>query len=369
MEGFLRRIKAVHSAKKAEAAPAEIKPVETPKAESSEEGLSRRDFFKRYAAPAAATVALSAIPTVLQTELAEAAASTGPESIKRREAAIGNLLNEIRRKMNSPEVKSAMAGEGEYLVTRMLSALTTPLTQEMLRGTKYDVEKFYKKYYMQIATEKLPNGKRDTHINSALTGRIVTDRTRGPMGSGAFVGAQNRFLTAQHVLDGAMGTPHSRKGPDIAFLNTGDVKAHPEQVLRMDPTLRDEDIDGQLVYIFGSDGKIYPVVPMKMHRKMVEQVYVNDSPEQRDRLARSFVVQLPPGEAEGAKVIDKPVTGSSGGVVVMFRGENAEPEACGLLHSDLPIPDPASKRTVSTGYIYGPTELNKVHQDFLRSGV
>ncbi len=362
----LRRIREVKKAEThTESEPVAVVP-------RTDEGVDhgRRHFLRGMAA----TAAVAAMPTVLKSETAEAGVLDTEKALKQREAALDSAIGSLQWAVKSPDVRAALDGKGDYLLTRTMKPLQFPINPRLLEGTKYDMSETRKRYCVQMAYQSIGNGKNNVHLISEKSGTFKKMDEAG-YGNGVYWGATDRFLTAQHVVDISQNKEDSSQGRDLAILNLREAKGRPEQVLQDDTSLSNEDIHGAFVSIEGIDPdktsgeggyKSYPGVAMRLGRGFVERVFVHSSKDHRDRMARSFMIALPPGEAQGATAVDKPATGMSGAPVFMNRGGRRV--LAGIMHMVTSIPDPETKRNIDIGFFHGIEEVRDQMNLYMRSG-
>ncbi len=364
MEGFLRRLKDAHAKEReAQSQPA-----------LASEAVSRRDFFRRYAAPAAASVALASMPAILNIDTAEAAPQSVPEGTAAREANVEGKVALTRRALNTPEVLEARSGKGPQIMARVFRALQFQITPQEVKGTKYDMEMMRKKYCTQMTYEW--QGDNKPYLVRWImnrTGTFKTDKQAG-YGNGVFFGAQNRFLTARHVECDAQQHPRTFGKRDLSWLFTGEFKATPERVLMDDSTLSNAHIDGAYVSVEGvdpdatgdSDGyKSYPGVAMRCTREFIDTVFPKMPKEYRELMSRSFLMSIPAGEGTGAQPKDKPGGGMSGApVFTIHNGNKVLAGTMFLISSEV---DPENGKKYDFAFFHGIEEIREQIQEQLRS--
>ncbi len=365
MEGFLRRIKDAHiKEREAVAEPTQ-----------ASESLSRRDFFRRYAAPAAATVALSAVPSILKVDAAEAKPLPTIEASAGREAVIESKVAAARAAMNAPDVLEARMGNGNLAFTRVLRALQCGITPQYVKGTRYDMEDMRRKHCVQLSWQNRGEGKPyDVQLSTQRAPIFKTPKQAG-YANGVFFGAQNRFLTARHAMCDALQKPRTLGKRDLEWHFTGETKGRPEQVLFDDPTLTNAAIDGAFVSIEGIDPdqtadsegyKSYPGVAMRLTRGFIDKVFPTLASEYKEVLSRSFVVAIPAGEGTGATAKDKPGSGMTGAPVYTIH--NGKKVLAGVLNMISSHPNHETGSTFDYAFFQGIEEVRAQIQEQTRTG-
>ncbi len=372
MKEFLGRLKNAH---KKEEKKEEVPPPETISQQAGPRAtITRRAFFERYVAPAAAAGALAAVPTLMHAERAEAAALQGSEAWREREARIDRAVHTARNALNSPDVRAARMGQGENSFMRVLRAMQFPVSPQLIRGTKYDMETVQKKHCVQMTYEwQGENKPYFVQWLSRKAGGFKTDKQAG-YGNGIFFGAQNRFLTARHIASDALQRQVPGGKRDLNIMNLGTLKCHPEQVIR-DSTLTNAQIDGAFVSIEGIDPdatadsegyKSYPGVAVRLTREFVDRVFTQSPPDMKELLSRSFMVAIPPGEGTGPSG-NKPGTGMSGSPV--FTLHNGERALAGVMYALASYADPEMNTSYDFAFFHGIDEVREQVQEQKRSGV
>lgn len=372
MKEFIRRLKSAHVEEKKEVA-------EVPEALPLQHavprgGISRRAFFERYAAPAAATVALSALPNILHADMAEAARLEGREGARERERVIENKVRAVREALNSPEVRAARMGQGDRIFSRVVRAIQFPVTPQFIKGTKFDMEVVRKKHCVQFAYEW--QGKNKPHLMHWISNKLQGFKkdTEAACGNGVYFGALNKFLTARHNAAKATQREFSGGKRDLHVMNRGSVKCLPEQLVVDDPSLTNAHIDGAFVSIEGIDPdatadsegyKSYPGVAVRLSREFVNSCFTTSPPDMKEWLARSFMVVVPAGEATGDGN-KKPIKGMSGSPV--FTLHNGERTFAGIMFSVADYNDNVTNTSYDVAFFHGIEEVRAQVQEQNRTG-
>ncbi len=354
---MFRHLEVIRRKKKEEIAPVEelVATPETKAVEDEEASiLSRRNFLKGMGA----TAAIAAMPTILHTSEAVAGKSDSLDPIRYREQRIDTAMAEMQSTLKSPEIARARNGTGPSL-SPMLNVLKRFDVSETAETT-YDCTDELKRYAMQFGYGNGKDGKRRVGFVHASEGQSKYLPHDSEYGNGFFWGRKDIFVTAQHVLDAAHGKPDSKKVYDIAFLKLPpDYQARPEQIVHDDPQITDADIDGQFVSILGVDNdrsalkegmpgcKMYQGGAERLTKQWVDKVFVQADQWFKERLYRSFMMEIPSNEATGAPRETTLSAGMSGALVVMVKDKKKY--FAGMLHSVYKMPDGKS-----VGFFYGP---------------
>ncbi len=327
-----------------------------------------RRWFLRGAIASAAMAVMPALPDTAHAEKLDV-----QRSIEEREAIIANAIEKTRRAMNTPDVLAARKGEGRDLLMKVFRTLQFPITPEFIKGTKYDMSGVRKRHAVQIAYRW---GRNQKLIVELISNKAEFKKeTEAGYGNGIFFGTAHSFLTAKHVAEDSQNRPDPRAARDIAILHTGALRARPEQVVKDDPTLTNNDIDGAFVSVEGIDPdttgdfegyKSYPGVALKLSRGFIDKLYYTTPVAYRERLCKSFAIILPPGEGTGATAAQTPGSGMSGSPVWTLR--NGERVLAGIMHMTTSERDPATGRTIDIAFFHGIEDVREEVASHIRSG-
>lgn len=370
---MFRHLEILRSKKKAELAPSEPVLAEqvNEKPDVEDEVDHRRRRFLRGLGAAAA---VAAMPAVLHTTDALAGKSDSLDPIMRRERAIDEGIASFKQALKSPELQNARRGIGA-VIEPMLHSLRR-FDAKNTFGTKYDCSAAFKRYAVQFVYGK--NKEKKTVIDfipaSAGPDKYMRESPGYGYGNGFYWGRKDLYMTAQHLIEMAQDKPDSRKPYDIGFIKMPTkYHARPEQIVYDDTTITDADIDGEYVSILGIDndetamkdgsvigGKIMSGGAVRLTREWVDVAFANASPAFKERLYRSFMVELPPGEAAGATADVRPISGVSGGLVLMKK--DGKETFAGIFHSAYFTPEGQS-----LAFFYGPEAARHQFAAYTRS--
>ncbi len=274
-----------------------------------------------------ATAAVAAMPSVLSSTEA-VAASLDP--IRKNETFISETMAHFKRDLATPEVRDARSGKGPLIGT-MMRTLKRFDPKEVI-GTSYDCTRELMQHCVQYAYGKNREGKRVSVCIPASAGPEHYMPPTVGYGNGFFWGAKNIFVTAHHVFDFAMGRQDSKKKADIYIQRMApEFEARPEQVIHDCPWITDADVDGAFVSIVGIDKdatamkagavgcKMYSGGAVRLTREWVDVAFGKADDYFKERLYRSFIVEIPRGEAIEAPDVEKPSAGMSGAPVFMVK--------------------------------------------------
>jgi len=297
--------------------------------------------------------------------------------------ALESDIKQVRRNLESEDVKQALEGKGSYPLSRIFNAIEIPILAPHLEGTQYDTKNLHERYPVQIARD--PNGKfRPLTIRAsaprALRGEYINAGQAG-YGNGVYF-KQNReepvaLLTAAHVVASVVQRQelggYILRNPDLGFLSvSGSVPApKPENIVQDDPSLTDADIHGSLVSIVGIDPdatgdpetgrKTYSGVAVKISSGLA-RVLGSPGTTAEKMYRNSFMVILPPGEGKeiGPGIKEEPALGMSGSPafcsaagspVFMKRGDGYA--MCGIFWGFMLVTDPVTKRQMEVAFFHG----------------
>lgn len=326
---------------------------------------------------AAAASALSSIPTFLQTELAQAGSLEGEAGVRLREKLLDDSIASIRMAANSPDVKAALEGKGDFLLSRVFRVLQFPVDREKIRGTKYDMS-MMRRFCQQFIYEKVAGGKNTTRLIPASRPDVFRKEGSGAgRSNGFFWNVANRFMTGLHAIESSRNQALSDTKRDLALKSTGTFNAPEDQIVYDDPTLTNADIHGAYVCIEGIDPdssseqggfKSYPGVALRIGRGFAERVWnvPGATDAYKDRMAHSFMVALPAGEAEPGAVDGTLANGMTGSAVWM--NHNGKRVCAGILHGVFSMKDPETGRTMNVGVFHGVEEMRAEQDLYMRSG-
>lgn len=331
------------------------------------DAVCRRDFLYSVGATVLSAAGASAIPSVLPTDIAQAAGAEGATPLDK-------TIDDIRRAVKSRDIDELMQGKGKRMVSRFLQAFRGPLDRDAVRGTKYDASEERKRHCMQIAY---------WHEGDKMSNRLVpADSGEGKFmsptafgyGNGFYFGRRDKIITAQHVIDFMNNQQDSMLPLDIGVISVNKrAWCRPEQLVQDDTSLSDQDIHGEYVTVEGVDPdgtsehgcKSYPGVAMKLSREWVYRVFTGNTPEKNERLVRSFAIILPRGESTGATPAERPTAGMSGSPVFMLR--NGTKVLAGIFHGSHPTQtDPETGVAYDIGFFYGIEGVREIYVSHMR---
>ena len=316
----------------------EIKKAETVAAHTDAPSMDRRAFLRGMLA----TVAVAATPTVLETTEAAAAPMERTSEIRERESRIESACANAKRALNSNEVRNALNGTGAW--EDLFRVFDHEIDPRQLKGTQLDASAEQMRYCMQFAY--LDNKQ---WLIPARAGKVnyanMSDRY---FGNCVAFGNGQQVLVPQHIIDYANRRPMSTNPIDLRIVNLQKNQAvNPEYVIHDDTSLSNLDIHGASVIALGIDPKIVPTetgedglkqypapVAVRLSRAWIDKAFVKHGPEIRNRLARSFAILIPKGEAVGSGDA-KPASGMSGSPVFVYR--NSQKVFAGMIHSVLDV--------------------------------
>ncbi len=347
-----------HAAEKAAAqagAATETAPQTVSQAEPEKIDESKRWWMLNAAKGVAAITAYSAIPTVLQEGLAHARNLEGVEGKKQLEAVLDAAIEVMQRAAHSPEIVRALNGEGDRLISTVLSAMQSPIDRSLIAGTKYDASIERRRYSVQIVG-RVTNGELKVSFRSLQ--RYSANLESAGYCNGFFL-TPDLFVTTQHFFDENLNVaPTSFR--DIRVISVPEnMRARPEQIIRDDTSLSNAEIHGAFVSIEGihrgddtNDEESYPSVAFRVGRKFAERVFAGCPRYEIERNARSFMMVLPPGESVEIGNTKKARTaGMSGAPVWMYR--NGDRVLAGIFRSCKAIKDPRTGRTIDVAFFHG----------------
>lgn len=294
---------------------------------------------------------------------AEASGRATPEAIARREQYLDQLIAIQSEGARSQSVRDALEGKGDHQLRRILRPLQGQIHPAELTGTKYDTSVERVRYCTQIANRQTPHGGRTYWLTSGRANeRPFSRRHENAYGNGVYFQSIDRYLTCRHVHDQLDGKPHVQSGKyDLKLYSMPQNQlGRPEQVLHLDSALSDEHIHGGFVTVEGIDPdasarpdgyKTYPSIALKMGRGLIELMYGHTDPGSVDRLANSFMIALPPGEAAGGTPFDRLGTGMSGAPV--FLHQHGVKRFVGIMHAIGLVRDLDKNRMMDVGYFHG----------------
>lgn len=343
-------------------------PEAEPEVEVAEEPIDQRR--RSFLFGLGATAAVAAMPTVLHSTDALAGKGDSLDPIMRRERLMDSAISSFQQKLKSPEIVRARNGTGPALVP-MMDALRQFDRSETL-GTAYDCTEELKRYAVQLPYAIGRDGKPRLGFIPASAGPEKYVPATGKYGNGFYWGRKDIFVTANHVIDAANGKKDSKKVYDIAFLKVSpDCHARPDQIIYDDPSVTDADIDGEYVSVLGIDpdgvalkegapgGKIYQAGAERLTREWVDSVFTTADKYYKERLYRSFMIEIPHGEATSVQNETHVAAGMSGSPVMMVK--NKRKVFAGMAHSVYRTPEK------SLLFFFGPETARHQFEAFTRN--
>jgi hypothetical protein len=289
-------------------------------------------------------------------------------SVSEREALIENAIGSMRSDLRSKGLQEVISGKSDLVIRPLLSVLK-PIRVSDILGTKFDVSYELMRHAVQFGYGRRLGGKQSRIFTSASAGAEKYLSADAGYGNGFYWGRKDRFVTALHVLDSALGKAQNSNPLDIAILPmTTELQATDEQIVRGNSALMDVDVDLSYVAACGIDPdetsiktgvegcKIYPGLAVRLTSGWVDKAFGKADLYFRERLYRSFMLLLPHGEAKGA-ANSAPASGMSGSPVFMLR--NGEKIGVGLLHSVFEVPSSFTGSTLDLGFFYGPEAIRQ----------
>jgi len=289
---------------------------------------------------------LGALAAFGGTAAASGTALTYLESLEKkslRERLIDAAVQSVCANIRSKEIHEALRSGERSALDKIIRAMEFPILPQHLAGTSYDIGPRSKKYQTQIAmylnagNELTLSDRASIHSAADSRGRpdLLTIQ-EAAYGNGTYWEDPHTLITAAHVV--SMLHPEKKQELDNKEIDVGLIRvnkrfaAHEHvEVLRDNARLRNENIHGAFVAIAGIDpddtsdtkgSKIYPGVAVKMTEPLTAHIMhactegvIVDKVLQK-RLARSFMLVLPPGESYEDKTRIRPAKGMSGSAIL-----------------------------------------------------
>lgn len=328
----------------------------------------RRWFMQGVAAVGATAIAAEALKPV------EAlAAKSDAERIRSVEADTERKLAAIRARLNTDEMRQLRVGLGRD-PERVFAAMRGPFSAEELRGTKHDMSKMGREKCVQVAYER--NGRGGAYIVSynSEPPAFKSEETAIGYFNALYLENPEQLVMPQHgkyILEGKPVDIEKLGKHDLAFISNA-PKARPEQVIIDDPSLNHWHIEQQLVTVEaidpdrtsnGEKRKEYCSIALMMNRPFIDAIFTSTPESMRDRMARSFAIILPDGEAEGLTAKARPGTGTSGAPVFMRRGREV---LAGELWCIVPVE--VDGKIISVGFFNGIENIREARNEKIRTG-
>lgn len=337
--------------------------------------------WKAAVAGAAALVEVAATP-------AEGAEKTFPLQMEMSAADWGSVLNERQKKLKSPEVQELRKRKDGLLpILRMMEmpqrVAVSPAARDLLA-----------KYPVQIGREWGKIVIRPTVLGSDRS--LFLDETKGLSYGNSFYVDYDKLATAGHMIsmqvEGVVQPPWVQPDVGIIQLPNEFIAKNSYQIVNIDVTFNDWDVDGAPAIVAGKDpdersnqetgDKAYENNIVKINDELARQLprFPKEwgwSDEQTNAYYRSmFMMVLPQGEAEAiftrhvrepgktdpvAKKI-RPVEGmSASGVFCQMTGSPVlvAGKLCGMFIGFSLVWDSQARRLISVGLLHGPEMARK----------
>ena len=252
--------------------------------------------------------------------------------------ALDNAIVAIQENLRDPRVLKALRGEGEDPILDVVNAIEIPVSPELLEGTMYNPSAIQEQYPLLIKTQK-------------------------GIGNGVRWNNDETILTAAHVIRGVgSDTSAYPAGIDveIGYLNSQFSGLDSGQVVKKDPDLTNNDIQGQFVRIIGKDDGIIKTlagVAVKISPGLA-RYWGKDSERLVKNLENSFMFILPPDQIKSDKSGYAFGIGMSGSAVYLKDGTFA-----GVFWGVSPFIDNVNHRTIGIGLFSGIDEVRRAIAD------
>jgi hypothetical protein len=335
-------------------------------------GLDRRNFLRG----AAATAGLSALSLDSRLNLAEASPRL---SARERGALLDKSIREMSDLARSDDVRRALRGEGNRILSRILRPLQFPVAQsklaEFVRGTSYDVADEQRRHCVQYRLRRVSNGTAHYSVTAGRNGMPPLarfgDNTYG-YGNGFFYGGPRDLMSAHHVIHAAReNIQHFPGGIDLQAVRlTEEDSAHRLGVeVVPEHTFSNEHIHGSFVTVVGFDSgdptaddpggeyKRYRSIAIRLEKATIEKIFPHVSSITAQCMSNSFMYALPPGEAQdigGGKIY---AHGTSGSPVWMHR--DGKKFLAGVNWGAMQLQDHENYRTLDVGFFHGIDEVRE----------
>lgn len=338
----------------------------TVRIETDEDGavLSRRTMLFGMGS----TAAVAAMPAVLSGT--EAVAGT-LDPIRAGQKRIDTAMAEAQRYMNSPEFLEALKGRGPRPIATVLNALRRIEAADTF-GTAYDVTKELMDHAVQVAYGTNSAGKRVVGLIPAKAGPAKYMPETVGAGNGLYWNRKDVFVVPQHLLDMIHQKPLNTQKIDVAVLKLPpENHARDEQIIHDDPTLTDAAIHGQPVFIAGIDKdksaltegpvgcKILGGNAVQCTREWVDIAFAKSPPYLKERMYRSFMVEIPKQETDGETIESRLISGISGSEVWMVK--NGRKIFAGIFHMATGTPEKG------LAFFYPASVVREAYEHYMRN--